>query len=61
MTEQEAKKLRRLILAFAEAKESDSWKGGSDPADRPYIEKRLKNARMKLAKFIQSLTKKEVK
>lgn len=44
--------LEELITAFADAQESDSWKGGGDPEYIPVIEAELELAKLKLRTHI---------
>lgn len=59
MTPAQARKLRRLIRQYAQAKVEDSWKGAQDPQDRPVIEAELKAAKQKLDTFINQQTQEE--
>ena len=38
-------RLRRVVRELVAAEIADSWKGGGDPVDIPYIEARVKVAR----------------
>lgn len=41
------KEIRAAVERLIDAEVADSWKGGGDPADIPYIEQELEIARMK--------------
>lgn len=56
MTPKDARKLKRLIQAYADRQEEDSWKGGGDPESIPEIEEDLKTAKKTLFDFIKELT-----
>lgn len=42
-----AKEIRAAVKRLINAEVADSWKGGGDPADIPYIEQELEIAQMK--------------
>lgn len=55
ITAHEARKLVKLIERYRDAEVEDSWKGGGDPADIPYIEEELRLARSALEQYIVQL------
>lgn len=55
ITKQEADQLRKLIEEFRDTEVADSWKGGGDPADVPFIERELEVAKTNLEQFIHKL------
>lgn len=59
LTQERARRLRSLIIAFANASIVDSWKGGGDPDDIPQVEQDLKDAENRLEKYIKGLVDKQ--
>lgn len=49
------RELARLIQAYADAQEADSWKGGGDPADTLVIEAQLQLARVQLTAHVEKM------
>lgn len=50
-----AKEIRAAVQHLIDAEVADSWKGGGDPADIPYIEQELEIARMKFDSLMSKL------
>lgn len=50
-----AKEIRAAVKRLIDAEVADSWKGGGDPADIPYIEQELEIARMKFDSLMGKL------
>ena len=48
-------KLRKAIQRLVDAEVADSWKGGGDPADIPFIEQELELAKMYLEIILKDL------
>jgi hypothetical protein len=46
--------LMGYVNRLVKAEVADSWKGGGDPADIPYIESELKDSRAELKAFLKS-------
>lgn len=50
-----AKEIKAAVQRLVDAEVADSWKGGGDPADIPYIEQELEIARMKFDSLMGKL------
>lgn len=55
ITQAQAKRLMKLITAYAEAQVAYSWKGAQPPEDQSAIEQELQIAKLHLELFVREL------
>lgn len=60
MDSKPSRKFLTLLRTYARAYDSDSWKGGGDPADWPEIEARLKQAEAAIHEYVAKLEAKVI-
>lgn len=56
MTPSQATALKAAIKNLVAAEVADSWKGGGDPADIPFIKADLRAARTRVETYVNKLT-----